>query len=75
MPNIGKAISRVRVERNLSQPQLARIYGCTQPYINRVEHEVVGVSLGVFYRFANALQIEPWELLRIACQMNARTSL
>lgn len=75
MADIGKAIRQVRVKNNLSQPQLARIYGCTQPYINRVEHGVTGVSLGVLYRFAEALQTEPWQLLKLACQMNARLSL
>lgn len=61
--NVGmNNVANIRNARNLKQGQLAEIAGVAQPHISRLENGVEGVTLGVVYRVAEALNVPVWEL-------------
>lgn len=63
---IGRAIRAVRMHRNLTQSQVAHRMGTVRPYITKIETAVCQPSMESFIRIADALEIEPYKLLRFA---------
>jgi len=63
---LGIAISTLRKVRGLSQEQLAEKAGCSRGLISMIEAPgtVKGFSLEVFFSIADALEIDPAELLK-----------
>lgn len=63
---IGIRISYYRKLRGLSQEQLAERVGMSAGFLSQVEAPgmVVGISLGTLFSVAEALDIEPYKLLR-----------
>ncbi|WWT39574.1 XRE family transcriptional regulator [Microcystis phage Mae-JY02] len=55
-------VANIRNTRNLNQSQLAELAGVAQPHISRLENDNEGVTLGVIFRVAEALNVPVWEL-------------
>jgi len=60
---IGKRIKEARKKKLLSQAQLCEIVGLSDGYVSYIETAVKSVSLDVFVRIANALEVTADELL------------
>lgn len=57
-------LKRRRAEQGLSQEALADSAGIDRTYVSALEREVYSVSLDTLEKLAQALAIEPAELLR-----------
>ena len=51
----GQILQDARKEAKVTQEELARRTNTTKSYISKVENGVITPSVGVFYRFINAL--------------------
>jgi DNA-binding XRE family transcriptional regulator len=51
----GMAFHQARKEAKMTQEELAKRNGTTKSYISRIENESISPSVGVFYRFIDAL--------------------
>jgi transcriptional regulator with XRE-family HTH domain len=56
-------IRRFRFERKISQEELAFRSELDRTYISAVERCIWNVSLSNIEKIANALEVEPWQLL------------
>lgn len=56
--NIGNEIKRVRIERNISQVELAKLTKMTQPAIARIESGNINISVGKLYDICRVLLID-----------------
>jgi DNA-binding Xre family transcriptional regulator len=73
--DLAAEVIRMRMKRNLTQTQLARLVGTSQPAIARLEsgnHR--NVTLSFLYRVARALEVRP-ELKFVAARRPRKTSL
>jgi HTH-type transcriptional repressor of puuD len=61
--SVGTALRRLRTERSLSMRQLARIAGLSQPFLSNIENGRSMPSISTLYRLAEALHVNPQELL------------
>lgn len=61
--NIGKGIKQARNSKGISQLGLGLSIGNDSSYISRIENNQTEPSLKTILRIANALEIEPLELL------------
>lgn len=59
----GTNLRKYRIERGLSQEQLAKMSGLHRTYISLVERFQRSISLGNIEKVADALGIEPYKLL------------
>ncbi|MCR6629213.1 MAG: helix-turn-helix transcriptional regulator [Magnetospirillum sp.] len=57
-------LRRLRHDRNLTQEELADLAGLSARYIGAIERSDVSASVTVLGQIADALGIEPGELLR-----------
>lgn len=62
----AKAIRRARVDKELTQAQLADRIGISGCHMSRIENTSRGVSESSFLRVAEALELPPFELLAYA---------
>ena len=62
--SFGQKLRFFRLEKGLSQEQLGLLAGIDRTYISDCEAGRRNTSLDLIHRFAQALQIEPWELLK-----------
>jgi transcriptional regulator with XRE-family HTH domain len=60
--NIGKRLLTLRITRNLSQGDIERRTGLLRCYVSRVENGHVIPSLEILQRWANALEVEVYQL-------------
>jgi len=51
----GQILSDARRQAHVTQQELARRVGTTKSYISKVENGVITPSVGLFYRFINAI--------------------
>jgi len=64
LKNIGFKIQFLRKKRGMSQPELAEKADLSYATISHLEStSVYGVSIVAIYRIANALEVEPHQLL------------
>ena len=56
-------IKRVRRQRGVSQEELASLANIDRTYVSALERSVYAASLDVVASIANALDVEPYELL------------
>ena len=59
----GRNLRRRRIHRQLSQEKLAEISGLHRTYISGLERGIRNPSISIVARLADALKIEPSELL------------
>ena len=64
---IGRNIAYYRKKKNLSQEGLADIVGISRQHMGAIEATNVNrkISMDLFFDFANALEVEPEQLLNI----------
>jgi transcriptional regulator with XRE-family HTH domain len=61
--NLGRHIRQIRERKNLSQQNLADICDLPKTTIGRVERAEMNTTIKTLVKIANALEIEPKELL------------
>jgi len=64
LESIGRKIADLRASRELSQEDLAGLAEVNRGYISRIENGHVSFSIPVLIKIAEALEVEPFELLR-----------
>lgn len=69
---IGAAVKGVRLQRGMSQNDVARAMGCPQAYISRIENGHTLPMMDQLARLAVALRIELWRLVRHAERLQAK---
>ena len=62
--HLGRNLRSLRIQRGLSQEDLAEISGIHRTYISGLERGVRNPSILIVAQLANALEVEPSELLR-----------
>ena len=60
----GENIKKVREKKGLSQEELANIAGFDRTYISLIERGKRNLSLINICRFAKALELKPFELIK-----------
>ncbi|HEY8082522.1 MAG TPA: helix-turn-helix transcriptional regulator [Solirubrobacterales bacterium] len=60
----GKAVSEVRTELGLSQEEAALAGGIDRAYFGHIERATKTPTLKTVWKVANALKVQPSELLR-----------
>lgn len=63
---VGLAIRNMRVNRGLTQRQVADLMGCHRTYVIKIEKDEHSPLLEQFVRFSDALDVDPGELLSYA---------
>lgn len=66
---IGIVIKELREERGMTQRQVADQLLVPRTYVSKIENGRSLPQLDNFIMFAAALDVEPWTILRKACQM------
>ena len=61
--NLGIHIRQIRERKNLSQQNLADVCNLPKSTIGRIERNEVNTTIRTLVKIANALEIEPRELL------------
>jgi transcriptional regulator with XRE-family HTH domain len=65
---MGHRLKEIRIERGLSQRELAKKTGLSQSYITAIERNVRDMDLRLIELFAKALNCKPYELLPVEWQ-------
>lgn len=60
---LGELIKELRVEKNLSQKELAEKCGLTQQAINRIEHNQRNIEFGLLLKFTKVLDLSIPDLI------------
>lgn len=64
-PTFGAVIRRIRLDRGLSQENLAELLGMeTNAYISRLENGKKQPSLEMVYKISRALNVAAWEIVK-----------
>lgn len=61
---VGRNLKRIRLERQLTQEELADLSGFSQQYISGLEKGVRNPTVVTVYEFAQALKVDYLELLK-----------
>ena len=64
--NLGIHIRKLRDKKNMSQQDLANDCGMSKRQIGRIERGEINTTLGTIINIANALHIEPKDLLNFS---------
>ncbi len=64
LPPFGPVLRRFRQEKNLSQEALAARVEVSPSYISRMESDMKKPSLEMIFRLAEALSVNPHELIK-----------
>jgi len=72
---VGLAIRLTRSKKKLTQTQVADRMGTARSYILRVEKDKVMPGIENFVRFADAMELEPAELLTLARQLQREAEM
>lgn len=56
-------VNKLRIQQGLTQEKLAELSGLHRTYISLLEREQRNISLQNIERIANALHVDPYELL------------
>jgi len=73
--NVAVQIRAIRKERHMQQNDLATVVGVTRTSISNIERGKQAVSLVLFCRIAQALDIKPGEFLDMALSKKASISV
>jgi transcriptional regulator with XRE-family HTH domain len=63
--NFGERLRELRVERNLTQTELAQRCGSNRPFISNLERGVKVPSLTMVLRLAEALECRVYDLVKV----------
>lgn len=63
---LGISIRQIREQKELSQQNLADICNIPKTTIGRIERAEINTTMKTFIKIANALEIEPKELLNFS---------
>ena len=64
-PSFGPVLRRLRIEKGLSQEELAERTGmASHAHISRLESSRKQPTLEMLFRLAEALEMEAWEIVR-----------
>lgn len=63
VPTLGKVIASERARQKLSLDDLARMSGVSKGMLSQIEQEKTNPTVGVLYRIAAGLHVEPSRLL------------
>jgi transcriptional regulator with XRE-family HTH domain len=72
---VGVVVRAVRERRGYSQNYLAKRIGCNRMFVLKVEHDKHSIQIDTLMRFAAALDIEGWRLLRYAEKLKNQTEV
>ncbi len=61
---VGKNLTRLRDERNMTQKEIAAISGISQQYLSSLERGKRNPTVITIYQISLALNVDPMELLR-----------
>ncbi|MBS5704233.1 MAG: helix-turn-helix transcriptional regulator [Butyricicoccus pullicaecorum] len=61
---LGLNIAYYRKYAHYSQTQLAAKLEIEQPHLSHIENASVGISMDLLFRIADALEVEPYQLLK-----------
>ncbi|AFW01339.1 transcriptional regulator [Gluconobacter oxydans] len=61
-------LRRIRHDRDITQEELASLTGLSARYIGSIERARVSASVTILGRIAQALAVDPGELLRASCE-------
>ena len=61
---VGKNLTRLRGERNMTQKEIAAISGISQQYLSGLERGKRNPTIITIYEISLALDVDPMELLR-----------
>ena len=61
---LGLNVAYYRKYAHYSQYELSEKIGIEQPHLSKIENASVGISLDLLFRIADALEIEPYQLLK-----------
>lgn len=64
LPPFGPVLRRFREEKDLSQEELAALVDVSPSHISRMESDVKVPNLEMIFRLAQALEVEPDELIK-----------
>ena len=70
---LGKKIKNLRIEKGLTQENLAEYVGCNTSHISNIENSYTKLSLNVLLAVANALNVSVDYLL--AVQLNSTSTI
>ncbi|MGN1007948.1 MAG: helix-turn-helix domain-containing protein [Butyricicoccus sp.] len=62
---LGLNIAYYRRYAHYSQTELAGKVGIEQPHLSKIENASVGISIDLLFRIADALEVEPYLLLKV----------
>ncbi|MCR9060744.1 MAG: helix-turn-helix domain-containing protein [Rhodobacteraceae bacterium] len=61
---VGKNLTRLRDERNMTQKEIAAISGISQQYLSSLERGKRNPTVITIYQISLALNVDPMEFLR-----------
>lgn len=61
---VSRRILELRHQRSMTQTELADLVGTGKPHISELEHGKTSPGIGLLAKLAEALQVEPADLLR-----------
>jgi transcriptional regulator with XRE-family HTH domain len=61
---VGERLRAIRIERQLTQEQLADIVGVDSKTVSRAENGVYNISLDLVARLAHGLEVPSWRFFR-----------
>jgi transcriptional regulator with XRE-family HTH domain len=64
LQNIGKNIKNLRKDKKLSQEKFGELIGLSRNSIGTIERAEANIHVLTLYKIANALEVEPYELLK-----------
>lgn len=62
---LGLNVAYYRRYAHYSQTELADKVGIEQPHLSKIENASVGISMDLLFRIADALEVEPYLLLKV----------
>lgn len=64
LPLFGPILRRLRLEKALSQEELAARLDVSPSYVSRMESDIKKPSLEMIFRLASSLEMKPHELIK-----------
>jgi transcriptional regulator with XRE-family HTH domain len=65
---LGVVLRRLRNKQNMAQIDLAAAADCERSFISAIENGKTGLSIDLFLRLCDALDAQPWDVLKDAIQ-------